>query len=255
MKKALIYSLFILLALSGKAQINLEHTFHSITWQTVPFITAEGICYYYVNYSTHQMTIYNPDYSVRSTIELTVPSGHEILYLVYVSDKLFNTNNSIEFLLVTVAYSPDVDRTMRLYDEHNTLLKDFGDRHAVYVITGDNESKLIVSSVVYNELTPTEEITDEIYSLPGTIPNGFQESDPMNALVYPNPSGTLVSLPYTLNGMQQSTMHIYNLNGQLIDHKTIDSSFNRIQLNVDDYLPGIYIYEYNGISKRFVVAK
>jgi hypothetical protein len=35
--------------------------------------------------------------------------------------------------------------------------------------------------------------------------------------------------------------------------KNIDAAFNVIKLNVESYKSGIYIYEYNGISNKFIV--
>lgn len=255
MKKALIYSLFMLFAININAQINLEHTFHSVDWQTIPFNTDEGICYYYVEFRAGELTFYNPDYSVRKTINLIIPSGHEIMSFTYVSDKLFNTDNLIEFVLVTSAIGNSGVCSMIVYDENNAIIKDFGNRYLLYVKEGKSTSKLIVTSGVYDETSQTSEITEEIYSLPGAYPNGFSESDPAEALIFPNPAITTVNLPYKLHGNQQTVMHIYNLKGELIDQKVISSAFDRIKLNVDNYLPGIYIYEYNGGSKQFIVAE
>ena len=50
-----------------------------------------------------------------------------------------------------------------------------------------------------------------------------------------------------------SIMNIFNTKGQLIEAKQIDFSFDKILLNISNYSKGVYLYEVNGISKRFVV--
>jgi hypothetical protein len=62
-----------------------------------------------------------------------------------------------------------------------------------------------------------------------------------------------ISLPYKLQQGETSVMRILNTNGQLIETKNIGSDFEQIQLNVSNYRKGMYIYEVNGVSQRFVV--
>ena len=69
---------------------------------------------------------------------------------------------------------------------------------------------------------------------------------------YPNPASMMVSIPYTLNG-KSAEMHIYDSRGVLVDAKTLDPDAEWIDINVSNYRPGIYIYEYNGVSNKFVV--
>ena len=69
---------------------------------------------------------------------------------------------------------------------------------------------------------------------------------------YPNPANMTVTIPYTLNG-KSTEMHIYDSRGVLVDTKTIYPDAEWIDLNVSTFRPGIYIYEYNGISNKFVV--
>ena len=86
------------------------------------------------------------------------------------------------------------------------------------------------------------------------MPNNVSElkiSDVQSS--YPNPSKTIINLPYSLEKGQSAIMKIYKTNGQLIEQKLINSTFNKIRLNVNSYQSGVYIYEFNGISKKFVV--
>ena len=48
-------------------------------------------------------------------------------------------------------------------------------------------------------------------------------------------------------------MRISNIQGQLVELKQIDYVFDKIILNVSNYSKGVYIYEVNGVSNKFVV--
>jgi hypothetical protein len=96
--------------------------------------------------------------------------------------------------------------------------------------------------------------TTEIYSLPGTMANVVpQIGGNIFQSPYPNPANSTITLPYQLKQGEISTMRIYNMDGQLIETKQIDSAFDKILLNVSNYRRGMYIYEVNGESKRFIV--
>jgi len=69
---------------------------------------------------------------------------------------------------------------------------------------------------------------------------------------YPNPASMTVCIPYTLDG-KSAEMHIYDSRGVLVGTKTLDPNAEWVDINVSTYHPGIYIYEYNGVSNKFVV--
>ena len=92
----------------------------------------------------------------------------------------------------------------------------------------------------------------EIYSI-----DGYESVKNVRATsfghAYPNPARNTISLPYNLNKGEQAEMLIYDVNGKMIEKKTIDSTFDKILLNVESYTPGIYFYSVNGVSHKFVV--
>ena len=47
--------------------------------------------------------------------------------------------------------------------------------------------------------------------------------------------------------------NIYDARGVLMDTKTLNPDAEWIDINVSAYRPGIYIYEYKGVSNKFVV--
>ena len=87
------------------------------------------------------------------------------------------------------------------------------------------------------------------------MPNNVSELKISNVqTAYPNPTRITINLPYVLDKGQTTMMRrIYKTNGQLMEQKQIDSAFDKILLNVNSYQPGIYLYEYNGVSNKFIV--
>jgi hypothetical protein len=259
MKKIIIILGFISFIFSTNAQITLEHTFNlektfnisknfGISWFET---TSKGLMWFeYPDTITNQLKIYNADYSLYKVVTLPRPKG-QVIFIQYMSDQLFNTNNLIEFICDYVT-EYGVDRII-LYDENATVIKDFGPisnitDYPTVINSNSGKTKLVITRLSSNTLI------SDVYSLTGAMPNNVPELK-MSVIqsAYPNPSKVIVNLPYSLEKGQTSTMRIYKTNGQLIDQKQIGSAFDKIMLNVDSYQSGTYIYEYNGVSKKFIV--
>jgi len=264
--KTLFYSISItimmLVSLQLKAQITLEHTFDDMfQWQ--------GDTYFDQNLfptntyqkagiidNSYNITIYNSDYSLQSnsTFNFTPPTGYK-LNGVSISRKLFNSDENYEFM-VTYVNDNAFDNThykIILYDQNKNVIKDFGTSYVLtassYLLVANSKLKLLV----YN-YTLDGKYKTQIYSVPGVAPakvNSINESIVLPP--YPNPSNSVVTIPYQLQQGEKATMNIYNVQGQLIEIKNIDSNFNKILLNVSTYNKGTYIYELNGTSKKFIV--
>lgn len=264
--KTLFYSISIsillLLSLESNAQITLEHTFDDLLqWQGD--IYMEQNLYPTNTYqitgikdNSYSIMIYNSDYSLQSskTFNFTPPIGYKIS-TVSVSRKLFNSDENYEFM---VSYVNDnaFDNThykIKLYDQNGNVIKDFG---TSYILTAYSYLHVVngkLRLIIYN-LTVDGKQKTEIYSVPGVAPakvNSINESIVLPP--YPNPSNSVITIPYQLQQGEKATMNIYNVQGQLIEIKNIDSNFNKALLNVSAYNKGTYIYELNGISKKFIV--
>jgi hypothetical protein len=210
--------------------------------------------------ASSKIKIYNSDYSVYKETTLTsIPSDKAIdqneyntdLFLnpygVFATKHLFNSDDKIEFLVLSWCMMCSSGYSMQLVDEDGTLLQNFGVKnYAKIVQTTDNKLKLLVG------LNSTDSVTS-IYTLPGTLSSVSLKSATVSDSPYPNPASTTVTLPYSIASGTTTTMSIYNTKGLLIEQKTIDSVFDKILLNVSSYEPGTYIYTYNGISNRFIV--
>lgn len=255
----------------ANAQITLEKTYNAIGANNTSFsftlncvyentYSSKVVKYMSIDSRDNSFKIYNIDHSLNKSITIPPPTGYSLSIITLISTKLFNSDDKIEFI---VSYSKTTDGSsvylMKLLNEDGITIKDFGNSQSCQLFIGsDNKYKLLCTNpkLVYTNY-PTVyhiEYTNEVYSLGGIVSSSIsalQASPSENP--YPNPSNTVINLPYQLSSGSSSTMNIFNLNGQLIEQKTIDSNFNNVLLRVETYKPGIYFFEYNGISNKFIV--
>lgn len=247
MKQLILISTLLICSFTMKGQITLEHKFSDyVSWFKT---STKGTMFYTNNIDTisNQLKVYNEDYSLYKTIIIPRPIGY-FVEINFLSDQLFNLDNSIEFLCCFRKYTENMQSITKItiFNENATVVKDFGtylNYDGIFLI---NESGIKPKLYINGAF--------EVYSLPGSLPNNVPEFKSSNVKsAFPNPSKNVINLPYSLENGQVSTMKIYNMSGQLIDQKQIDSAFDKILLNVNSYQSGSYIYEYNGISKKFIV--
>jgi len=192
---------------------------------------------YYIltgNSQTPVITFYNLDYSVFKSLNL--PAG---AYVSWVTTKMFNTDANIEFLC-------KVNNSFKLFDENGVIIYDFIDDYPSCVTLNSNGEFKLYSA---NSTTGKR----SIYSLSKQSTKLNIISDNPCTNPYPNPAKQIINLPYQLEQGKQATMKIVDVNGKQITTKLIDSTFDKILLDVSAYQKGLYIYEYNGKSGKFLV--
>ena len=257
--KNLIYSMITVCVLffsqGANAQITLEKTFDENV--LYPGYISPFIGFYAsANTATNQVKLYNEDYSLYTTVTITPPTGYKFKSTALFSKNIFTNDNKITFFVCFDSGNYDnLSEHLRLYDENGTMLKDFGYAYLLSPsvhVTSDNKYRLRVER--WNVPAPVT-YTTEIYSLPGTVTTGLRSAQVENPkqLPYPNPANTVITLPYKLEQGETSVMRIYDMGGRLVDMKQIDYMFDKILLNVAGYAKGVYIYEVNGVSNRFIV--
>jgi hypothetical protein len=257
MKKLLTIIGLLLTVSAANAQVVLEHTFSNAM---VNVINLTSTYYYVVDDTNNQVTIYKEDYSLYKTCSFIPPTGYK-LSSVNMSDKLFNNTVELEFLVSYTKTSYEVyDNsyyTVKLYNELGSVLFDFGSgalvTYSPYKTVLGN-TKIMVSRMKYTEATsPIAYFNSEVYNLVGNYSGIAPIKDDVKLKAFPNPSKSTVNLPYSVNTDIKTQMSIFNLAGQLIEQKQVDSSNDKILLNVSSYRTGIYIYECNGRSGQFIV--
>lgn len=237
----------ILIAIIGKAsaQLPLAHKFNEYVYFGGTFATEPIDYYYTASSSSNTISIYNYNFSLYKTISVpnTVPNATG--FSCYMIGKhLINTDDKIE--LFVMAYS-DSGSHSYLLNEDGVIIHDFGDEYITSpnVIRVGNQLYLMTNG--YNTPTSLYTCSGNYYGINTTQSENTQNNP------YPNPTTNFINLPYQIEKGTISTMHIYNTNGQLVDSYNIGGDFEMITIDVNNYTKGIYVYEYNGISNKFVV--
>ena len=260
MKKILLL-VFLLSTVFANAQITLLHTFEKESVSAcAPTIVEDIGMYYYMTDSTDESTIHHyPTYYFYDS-EFNLYWSFQFEFGRYENISLFPTkhliDNDDELEFFITEYQSGISHTSThsfIMAEDGTTIYDFGfgyESNSFEFVLMNNEIRLLRNVSYYDLGLYTSEL--EVYGTRGNYSaEEFQLVSCSTA--YPNPARNNITLPYELKEIEKATMSIYNLNGQLIECIEIGSHSNQVQLNVNDYVPGIYIYEYKGRNNRFIV--
>lgn len=226
------------------AQMTLEHTFEGGAYYTL-----FGNYYYtlsdYSDEGPVTITLYDDDYNLYKQTTIPLQQGYEYDGGSLISPEIIFTDYH--------KYSEEVGHyiyTMIFCDIDGNIIKkiDYFEDCNIELVP-NSKNKFLLS---YYSKDGDGTLYTEVYSV-----DGYDLNEKIMASsfghAYPNPARNTISLPYNLNKGEQAEMLIYDVNGKMIEKKTIDSTFDKILLNVESYTPGIYFYSVNGVSHKFVV--
>lgn len=250
MKKLL---LIITIAISSLSfgQITLEHTYITEGFNNFPktyaFHTDNGLYYYTINELENKVLIYNSSHVLYKTVNLTLDSGYTINTIYLATDKLFNSNTNIEFIVVSGNGTPNSSK-MTLFDENGTNLFEFGNRwEANCIKNSDTSYKLIVST---DKSSPNNY---DIYSLSGTLSVLQQQAFDKNQFFgYPNPTSNKITIMNPSKGGGNWKLEIFDITGKKVMEKNVLGNETEINLDVTNFENGVYIYKLNGKTNRFI---
>ena len=244
----------------ANAQITLLHTFEkkSASVYAPTIVEDVGIYYYttdsideYANYHYQTYYFYDSEFNFYKSFQFQVERYSEVS--LFPTKHLIDADDELEFIVGErtndVYGSRDHNYIM---EEDGTIIYDFGnsDRSGFEFVLVNDEIRLLRNVTIGDYLFGDSEL--EVYGTGGN--HSINEFHIVNSSkAYPNPARSNITLPYELEDGETATMSIYNLNGQLIERFEIGSHFNQVQLNVNRYSPGIYLYEYKGRSNKFIV--
>jgi hypothetical protein len=243
----------------ANSQIVLEKVYNfadicpSCTTKVRAFNTESETFYYFT--ANESINFYNLDHSLYK--QINTKSENESFLEVYLpSDKLFNTDNTIEF--VALRAKGDI-YSFILMNENGDSITTLGDNNCEgyrfyyeynliqYVKTIDNKSKLIVNSA--------EHLCDSVfvYSLPGTLTK-TQENllRSQNMTMFPNPSSDFATIKTNLTSLD-GTLQISDINGRNIKNISIEPGIKEKTIDISDFKPGVYIYKSGNQSGKFIV--
>ena len=77
--------------------------------------------------------------------------------------------------------------------------------------------------------------------------------NPNSVTVYPNPASQLVTIKVEQSDGWDYQFHIYNSEGRLVHSSESDSS-SQLELDVSQYIPGLYFYKLHNTSGTGIIA-
>lgn len=242
--KKIIFSLIAAIGLSGLSfgQAVLENTYESwFNWdETNAFLTEDGLHFYTWNDDTNVLQVYNSSHTLIKTIN--IPSEIDISGISLISDKLFNNDNLLEFIVVSNYES------YTLINESGTILQDLGSGYGtdgIKLIKIGNEYKLIT----YNYDPPVY----NVYSLPGTYLEIMEYPSVSNRFFgYPNPVADRITITNPLENEENALLEVFDMTGKRVIHQNISGNETTINLDVSNLNNGTYIYKINGQVNKFI---
>ena len=262
MKRFLLSVLF-LSAFCANAQITLLHTFEEDGVSVyAPTIVEDVGVYCYITDSTDEYNIHRYPTFYYYDSEFNLYWSHQFEVYRYDGVSLFPTrhlidaDDGLEFIVTEFSSSALGGSHNHSYimEEDGTIIYDFtnGSNSSFEFKLVNNDIRLIRSVGYFVGSYTPDDMELEIYGTGGSY-SAEEFHLVSNSVAYPNPAKSNIILPYELSERETATMSIYNLNGQLIERFEIGSHFNQVQLNINSYSPGIYLYEYKGRSNKFIV--
>lgn len=225
-------------------------------------------------YNNYQLKFYDLNHSLWKTIDIapvinnlstttyTNMIGVPPSNLLYISDKLFDNDNDIEFIIHLVGFY--------LFDETTMNISNIAGLNPDSIIPASTLFYYSYNPTVYNTPNGAKLILnyngtkDYVLSLPGTYPPqpvivkenniGIEQANP-----FPNPANKQITLPYSLPAHKTGELIIYDMQGKEIKKFKIDNAFNNILLNTSELNNGMYIYKVQCdgeviLTKKFVIS-
>lgn len=255
--KKLIFGLIAVVAISNLSfgQATLEEQYSTIEVSrafTNAFKTDTGLHYFTVE-ASNILKIYNSSHTLTSTITIPIDSGYVLDGVYPVSDKLFNTDNLMEFIIFTLIQSGPGGEIftykMTLINQNGSILQEFGDRGYANIIKESSEIFKLIASKTTNEINTVY----DVYSLPGTtLGTVTLDKNPSSFFGFPNPTENKITIINNLENGQNGTLEVFDINGKKVMQKNVVGENGEINLDVTDLNSGVYIYKLNGETNRFI---
>ena len=257
MKKIiLLFTALVSISNLSFGQVTYERSYSTYVWTdaTNVFKTDSGLNYFTLDNITNVLRIYNESHVLIQTTNITLPTNYHIGYIFYPSDKLFNTDSLIEFVIRfdrhTSAPSNLDKYQLNLLNQNNSTLFRFGNFGSATVIKGmTNNLKLITS--LGNNFTGNPSLYD-VYTLTGTL-STVQTNIANNLLFgYPNPTENKITLTNDLENGENGILEVFDTNGKKVIQKNVVGENGLIELEITELSNGVYIYKLNGQTNRFI---
>lgn len=257
-KKSFYFLLFasILLPTISFAQLNLERTYTTSTVGSLDtyfftFYTESGLNYFTYDEVTQEIKIYNENHLLIKSFTAPIPVDYIVSGCWFVTDKLFNSNNSVEFLFSIYSNSDSINNKIILFDDNGNNIQDFADRsYAGISKTSNNEYKLILRESKYTNGIKSAVL--DVYSLPGTLSLEQDQLLSANFVTYPNPTSSIITIKSSKTFNKDSILQVFDIGGKKVIEKKLTEGNKDISVDVTTLNSGLYVYKINDVTGKFI---
>ncbi len=259
---ALILTVFSVLEVN--AQIILEQSYSNAghfsddgSWQQLYIVNLEsaGAKYLFANKAGKKLKFYNPDHSHWKTINysqaMDMNPDINVHHITYVSQHLFDLDDEIEFLYADNSATATQELVTQVINEDGTVIFTALGQAAVMIPTAPQDQLPIRNTPVGAKLILSDDGAGNgeahVYGLPGTLQVGIevcavgQSVDRGTLSAFPNPSGSFVSLEYSLPvGADHGSIVFYDAHGSEVKRLMVDRSTQTLEVSTDSFSPGLY---------------
>lgn len=255
MKKNTFLVLSLLASGFASAQATLEHSYTTsvLNYEKTNVFQLESGLHYYTVDDSNTMHIYNSNHSLVKTIAVPVQSDYSINKIAAISDKLFNVDDSIEFIVITESNWVSGAQTVfstKLINENGIVVQDFGNRNEMEIVKGGDVYKLITT--LETPFTGTEEYIYDVYALPGTTLGNAITSVTGKITAYPIPANNVINLLNDSSSNTATYVDVFDIQGKKVLRQAVEAGQKNISLNVAGLSTGLYTYRINGVGGKFL---
>ena len=253
MIKKITIAALLLISTFSFAQATLEQSYtinQDESGDQTYFFNTQTASYHYTFDGNNVLKIYTESHSVFATINLPLDSGSTVNNILLFTDKLFNSDNLIEFLLV--ARDQSGIYKMTLLNQNGAVLQQFGDKDEAFVVkTMSNTYKLITEKGYF--VSNSFFTAKDVYSLTGTLSTNQVSALSKASIAYPNPVKNVLNITNPSNKTGDTNLKVFSIGGKLMLQKSIsDEKEDFIKLDVSNLQSGVYIYKINEVSNKFI---
>jgi len=255
--KKLLLSLAIAVVSFSFGQITLEHSFSKDEYITT-YSKDETIFVSFIRFD-NKLQIYNSDYSLRKTVNITLPANYNQIWVgdvnsYHISKHIFNTDDKYEFLVTLSSQTDGYYDKLILINEDGQLIKDFNPNSQTLGYRGyseifhdvdSNKNKIVIDNMM---IDGSEQF--DVYSLPTSELTTKEIESKKRLSAFPIPTNKTLNIFNPGNGTNK--VEVYDVSGKNVISKSFNINDSRITIDVENLPKGTYVYKIGNVSSKFI---
>ena len=251
---------FIIIA-KVKGQINLEHTYSSVS-AGLAYLDSDEPMFYTMDVTNSKCNIYTLNHTLWKSIPLSLPSNYYLADIQFVTRHLFDSDDQIELLYVGYNYN-----TSGAYYTYETRVANEDGSLLLTVPGGGYNDILTIANLgtrlfvyVYDYSVSPYTVTTKVYTVTGTLPTSVEKpiEEPSGARLGLSPTvfSDRVNLNYSLpSGVVNGELLITDVSGAIIRRVALNQKEGDLNLDLSDANVGMLLFSISQNNGNRLVTK